>query len=272
MRSFDFMQALTGSTFATDNGAYHGGYIGYNSRDETFNALYYVPQGDAPDCVDILMSPTLSRAHYARSISRVLTVMGFASDVAEGFADRFVVSDDPGQWGTRGAELSGWIAAPWTNVTYKAVTISRDGRGGCGPPIPVEEPVEVEPVVTGYAMTFEVGRGYYGFQIAEGSMQLSDLEILVPEVILLGNEILPSEGYGPYSAALRDEEGVWAGELTELITGYCYVFIIPDASGEIRFPSTGRPIPRETPPCYVRDSDGVPILIPTVRALTKGSE
>ncbi len=265
------MRALTGSTFATDDGAYHAGYIGYNRRDETFNALYYVPQGDAPDCVDILMGPTLSRAHYARTISRVFTVMGFSSTIAEEFADGFVTSDDPGQWGTRGATLSGWTVTPWTNIAYKAVTISRDGRVRCGPPVQVEEPVEEEPVIAGYVMTFEAGEGYYGFQVAEGSVRLNDLHMTFTEAILLGTEVLSSGSYGPWLTAIRNPDGVWIGTLTEteLTTNHCYTILGFDTSGEIRFPSTARPIPRETPPCYLRDSDGIPILTPTVSVLTE---
>ena len=113
----------------------------------------------------------------------------------------------------------------------------------------------------------ELGLGWYGFQIAEGTVALAELAVPDLASAILGIEVPAAGGeWGDTSVALGYESGIWTGPLTDLTTGYCYI-IISRGFEEMRFPAQARPIPREVPPCFDVDGDGIPILAPTVQAL-----
>ena len=122
-RSFDFMQALTGSTFLTDD-AFHAGYIGYNERDETFNALYYVPVSDEPTSILTFMGSTLSQGHYARTLDRVLILMGFYPDVVREFTTDFVAQAEEREWYGVSNLFFGWRIFAFRDEQYKGVVMT----------------------------------------------------------------------------------------------------------------------------------------------------
>ena len=119
-------------------------------------------------------------------------------------------------------------------------------------------------------MTFERGQGFYGFQIAEGAVSLSEIEFVnFSTGLVLGIPILSSGQYGNWLTAVLDESGAWTGTLaeTELTTRHCYT-VKGGPAMEVRFPAGVQPIPRRVPPCYDIDGDGTPILAPGVRVQT----
>ena len=250
--------------FKIDDDAYHAGYIGWNARNETFNALYVVPVGDKPTCIDVLMGALLPEAHYARAVDRVLLLMGFDETTVESFTSRFIAAAHETQGFEAVDRLNGWHVSGWFTGVYKAVTISQDSGPRCSPDDVV---VEEEPA---YVMTFERGQGFYGFQIAEGAVRLSELEFInFSGGFVLGIPILSDGRYGNWLTAISDESGVWTGTLaeTELTTRHCYT-VNGGPSIEIRFPAGVQPIPRRVPPCYDIDGDGNPILAPAVGVQT----
>ena len=262
--SFEFVRELTGSVFSTDDGAYHAGYIGFNERNETFNSLYYVPQGDRPTCIDILMGATLPAANYSRALDRVLTLMGFYPNIVEDFTVGFIARAQETPSYEAVDQFYGWYVSGWFTGTYKAVTISQNSGAQCSPDdVLVEEPKS-------YVMTFGRGQGFYGFQIAEGSVNLSEIEFVnYSGGVVLGVPILPNGGYGNWLTAALQPDGVWNGTLAEtgLTTRHCYS-VNGGPSLEMRFPVGVQPIPRRVPPCFDIDGSGNPILAPTVREAT----
>ncbi|MYA50444.1 MAG: hypothetical protein F4Y25_06900 [Chloroflexi bacterium] len=223
-----------------------------------------MPVGDKPTCIDILMGALLPEGHYARTLDRVLVLMGFDEAAVESFTPRFIAAAQETQGFGAVDRFYGWHVSGWFTGVYKGVTISQDSEPGCSPDAVV---VEEEPA---YVMTFERGQGYYGFQIAEGAVSLSEMEFVnFSNGFVLGVPILSNGQYGNWLTAVLDESGVWAGTLaeTELTARHCYI-VTGGPSTEIRFPAGVQPTPRRVPPCYDIDGDGNPILAPAVRVQT----
>ena len=211
-RSFDFMQALTGSTFLTDDGVFHAGYIGWNESNETFNALYYVPVSDNPECVHILMGSTLSPGHYGRTIERVLVLMGFYPDVAEGFTTRFVALAERTARFEATEEFFGWFVAGWSNERYNGVTITRDETLGCAA---AQQPSNVE---APYSLPIETGWNLVSFPGSPSQTGISDV---LPEESWWVTIAL-SYQQGEWRTAARAEDNTWLGTLTIVEPGYGY--------------------------------------------------
>lgn len=206
------MQKLTGSTFLTDDGAYHAGYIGYNERDETFNALYFVPVSDSPECVQILMGSTLSSGHYTRTIGRVLVLMGFYPDVVEEFTTRFVAQAERTTEFEAIEEFFGWFIGSWFDGRYKGVTITRDERFHC----------------TAVAQTTNT-EAPYRLPIAAGwnliSFPGTPSETGIGDVLPRWGDIVLSYQQGEWLTATRDDafwDVFWRGTLTNFNLGYGY--------------------------------------------------
>ena len=67
------------------------------------------------------MGATLLPAHYARTVSRVLVLMGFYPELAENFATDFVTSVNQEGWGSVTNDFFGWYVNSWQTPAYKGV-------------------------------------------------------------------------------------------------------------------------------------------------------
>ena len=202
LRSFDFMQKLTGSTFLTDDEDYHTGYIGWNERNETFNAFYFVPVSDEPECVVIYMGSTLPAGHYARTIDRVLVLMGFYPDVVEEFTARFVAAAQKTPEFKAVYQFFGWSVGSWSDERYNRVFITRDEMLRCAP---VEQSTNVK---GSYSLPLAEGWNLISFPGAPSEADIYD--VLPAESWWV--DLVLSYQQGEWRTAVRDETGLWRGE------------------------------------------------------------